>query len=369
MSAPYRPSHPEPIPGDPVRSARRAGLRYVSDTEPGITRRRAGKGWSYRDPSGARIDDPAVRERCNRLAIPPAYRDVWICPDPRGHLQATGRDARGRKQYRYHALWQRIRNAHKFDTLIAFGHALPGLRARLDEDLRRHRLSRERVVAAVVRLLDRTLIRVGNDEYARENESYGLTTMTQEHVDARGGSLTFHFRGKSGRQHELCVTDPRAARVVRQCEELPGQRLFQYLDGDGGRHAVSSEDVNDYLETAMGQEFSAKDFRTWGGTVAAAMALREAGPPDSEKSADKAIVSAIKEAAAVLGNTAATCRKYYVHPGVLQSYREGGLAKAFDRCLGQDREGLRPEEAAVLCVLERERAESLEPLTGERHPR
>jgi DNA topoisomerase-1 len=345
---------PQAVAADPVRSARLAGLRHVTDGKPGIRRRRRGKGFSYLDPAGQPLREPRERRRIEALAVPPAWTEVWICPLANGHLQATGRDARGRKQYRYHADWRAVRDETKFGRMVAFGEALPRLRARLDSDLARPGLPREKVLAAVVKLLETTLIRVGNEEYARENESFGLTTMRSRHVAIAGATLRFRFRGKSGREHEVAISDRRLARVVRACRELPGHELFQYLDESGERQAVDSADVNEYLRDVTGEDFTAKDFRTWGGTVLALAALRtagavrpageeceegeaceeraacEAGPPargaDREREARRAIVEAVKRVADQLGNRPAICRKYYVHPAVIAAFLDGRLA-------------------------------------------
>jgi DNA topoisomerase-1 len=330
---------------DPAASARVAGLRYVADGGPGIRRRRAGRGFVYVGVDGRRVRDPATLARIERLVIPPAWRDVWICSLEHGHLQASGRDARGRKQYRYHARWRAVRDETKYARMVAFGAALPGLRRRIDEDLKRAGLPREKVLAAVVRLLELTLIRVGNEEYARANRSFGLTTMRAHHVDIDGATLTFEFRGKGGRAHRVDIDDRRLARIVGHCQELPGQELFQYLDDDGDRRTVDSGDVNAYLREATGEDFTAKDFRTWAGTVLAALALNEEGN----------VVRAVRRVARDLGNTPAVCRKCYIHPAVIETYLEGGLAEALgarvDRGSTDPGDGLRPEEAAVLALL------------------
>src|SRR4051794_13823038 len=282
-------------------AARAVGLRYVNDDEPGITRRKSGKGFSYRAPDGATINDAETWRRIRALAVPPAWTDVWICANPRGHIQATGRDARGRKQYRYHALWSQSRDEAKYERTIAFARALPRLRRRVTRDLRRRGLPREKVIAAVVRLLETTLVRVGNEEYARDNRSYGLTTLRNRHANVRGEGLKFSFRGKSGVKHTVGVRDRRLARVVRQCQELPGQRLFEYIDDDGTIQPIDSDDVNAYLRDAMAGDFTAKDFRTWAGTVLAARALQELEPTK------KGVTQAIERVAASLGNTPAVC--------------------------------------------------------------
>jgi DNA topoisomerase-1 len=339
---------------EPERAARAAGLRHVSDERPGITRRRRGRGWQYTRPDGATVGRKE-RARIDQLAIPPAWTDVWICTSPNGHLQATGRDARGRKQYRYHPRWREVRDETKYHRMAAFGRALPRIRRRVDRDMRRRALSRERVVATVVRLLDTTTMRIGNDEYARENRSFGLTTLRDKHVDVRGDRITFRFRGKGGRVHDVELEDPRVARVIRRCEDLPGQDLFQFLDDDGDAVDVTSDDVNDYLREAAGDEFTAKDFRTWTGTVLAAWTLDELGGTDGAPK--KQLVSAIETVAAELGNTPAVCRASYVHPDVIDAHLDGtlrrGLGKRAGKALAKDRNRLSPQEAAVLAFLER----------------
>jgi DNA topoisomerase-1 len=305
------------------KSAARAGLRYVSDGFAGITRKRTGGGWAYYAPDGQRIHDTPTRRRLNALAIPPGWSDVWICPDPEGHIQATARDARGRKQYRYHPSYREARDRSKFRRMLEFSEALPLLRERVERDLRGADLGRKQLLATVVRLLDRTLIRVGNDEYARENRSYGLTTLRRRHVQVEGNRLRFSFRGKSGVEHSISVADPRLARIIQRCQDLPGQEMFQYLDVNGKRQAVSSDDVNVYLREISGSDVSAKDFRTWGGTMLAAMELRAMGPAASRREADRNIVRAIDAVAERLGNTRTVCRKYYVHPALLHAYLLG----------------------------------------------
>ncbi|MCV0404370.1 MAG: DNA topoisomerase IB [Chloroflexi bacterium] len=340
---------------DPQVAAEEAGLRYVNDTMPGITRRRAGKGFTYTGPDGRRIRDEDRIAWFKRLAIPPAWTEVWICPIKRGHIQATGRDARGRKQYRYHPRWREVRDEAKYGRLIEFARALPRIRRRTEKDLRRHGLPREKVLALVIRLLEATLIRVGNDEYARENRSYGLSTMRDRHVDVNGSEISFRFRGKAGKEHEIDVRDRRLARLVKACQDLPGQELFQYLDEDGKRQDVTSGDVNDYLREISGDEFTAKDFRTWAGTVAASMALREFLEVDDEAGRKKAIVQAIEEVAEQLGNTPTVCRACYVHPHLLESYLDGTMVEALAeraRGIGRGAHALKAEEAAVLGLLQ-----------------
>ena len=307
-------------------SACAAGLVYTSDRQPGIKRLRAGKRFRYVDPHG-RIIKGDSRSRIRSLAIPPAWTDVWICPNPRGHLQATGRDARGRKQYRYHAKWRETRDGTKFDRMAEFARALPVIRRRTESDLRRAGLPREKVLAVVVRLLEKTFIRVGNDEYARANHSFGLTTMKDGHVKLSGSTVRFMFRGKSGVEHESTLEDGRLAKIVKQCRDLPGQELFQYRDEDGAVVDVGSGDVNAYLHEIAGREFTSKDFRTWAGTLLAATLLRECAPCDSQTRGKKAIVECIDRVAKRLGNTRAVCRKSYVHPAVLDAYLDGTIAK------------------------------------------
>ena len=303
-------------------------MRYATDTRAGITRRRSGRGFSYRDGDGATIRDRESLDRIRALAIPPAWTDVWICPWPNGHLQASGRDARGRKQYRYHARWQQRRGTDKFDRMLAFAKALPRIRRRCDADLARPGLSREKVLAAVVRLLELTLIRVGNDEYARLNRSFGLTTLRDRHANVEGATLRFRFRGKSGLAYEVGLRDRRLARVVRRCQDLPGQELFQYIDDQGEVRGVASDDVNAYIREASGGDFTAKDFRTWAGTVLAYRALRALQPGTGERSAKRNVVEAIRQTADRLGNTPAVARGSYVHPAILEAYREGSIRGA-----------------------------------------
>jgi DNA topoisomerase-1 len=339
----------------PVASARSAGLRYVTDQEPGIGRRRTRAGFRYVCPNGEPLRDERTLRRIAALAIPPAWTDVWICPSPRGHLQATGRDARGRKQYRYHPRWRAVRDETKYGRSIAFAEALPRLRERVRADLARPGLPKEKVVAAVVRLLETTLIRVGNDEYARTNDSYGLTTLQDEHAAVDGARLRFAFRGKGGVEHEVDLHDRRLAAIVRRCQDLPGQDLFQYRNGDGTIQRVTSDDVNAYLHEAMGEAFTAKDFRTWAGTVLAARELHAAGAAESEAEAKRNVVAAIEAVAKRLGNTRAVCRACYVHPALLAAYLDGGLtAVPLARIENELRDGLPdlpPGEAAVLALL------------------
>lgn len=337
--------------------AQAAGLVYVDDEDAGVRRRKAGKGFAYTRPDGTPLRDRAEIDRIRKLAIPPAYTDVWISPDPNGHIQATGRDDRGRKQYRYHPRWAEVRAETKFARMAAFGKALPGVRERVDRDLRRHGLPKEKVVAAVVRLLETTLIRVGNDEYARDNKSFGLTTLRNRHARFHGAEIRFKFKGKSGVEHETGLTDRRLSRIVRQCQEVPGQRLFQYVDADGERHAVDSNDINAYLREVTGEHFTAKDFRTWAGTVAAAKALSLQPPPETERAAKHAMTVCVKATAGLLGNTPAVCRTSYIHPEVLKAFAERRLPETFAQAEGD------AYEAEVLAFLDA-LAEAVEVQTG-----
>jgi len=346
---------------EPAAAARGAGLRYVADHMPGISRKRAGKAFSYRDAKGEKVTDPATLDRIRKLAIPPAWKDVWICASRNGHLQATGIDARGRKQYRYHGNWRAVRDETKYGRMIAFGRALPAIRERVTRDLRREGLPREKMLATIVRLLETTLIRVGNREYARENDSFGLTTLRNRHVKVEGGTISFEFRAKSGKMRKLDLKDRTLARIVKRARDLPGYELFQYVDKDGERHGINSDDVNQYLKEASGADFTAKDFRTWAGTVLAALALQEFEAFDSEAAAKRNITHAIEQVSARLGNTVAICRKCYVHPAVFEAYLDGALAanlkKEVEATLAEELEKLSPEEAAVLAFLEHRLAE------------
>ena len=306
--------------------AETAGLTYVSDLEPGLSRAlRTDGSFTYREVAGQVVRDRATLDRIAGLVIPPAWTEVWICPDPRGHIQATGRDQRKRKQYRYHPQWRAVRDQDKYERMSAFGRALPRLRRKVDSDLAKQGLARERVLAAVVRLLEVTLIRVGNDEYARANKSFGLTTMQKRHVRVTKAGAVFEFRGKSGKQHRTGFQDRRLARLVRSCQELRGQRLFQFIDETGERRPVESADINDYLQAAMGDEFTAKDFRTWAGTLTALALLSDQEPAESETAAKPIITACVKEVATRLGNTPAVCRACYIHPAVLDAYAGGTL--------------------------------------------
>jgi DNA topoisomerase-1 len=304
-------------------AASKAGLRYVTDGVRGIRRKRVGGGWAYYTPTGARITDAALRKRLNSLAIPPAWTDVWICPNVDGHIQATARDARGRKQYRYHPQYREARDRSKFRRMLEFSEVLPRMREKLERDLRQADLSRKQLLATVVFLLDRTLIRVGNDEYVRENRSYGLTTLRRRHLKIDGSMLRFSFRGKSGVEHSIAVADPRIARIIQRCRELPGEELFQYKEAGGKRHLVTSDDVNEYLKEISGREITAKDFRTWGGTMLAAVELRARGRAASRREADRNVIEAIDKVCERLGNTRTVCRKYYVHPALISAYLLG----------------------------------------------
>lgn len=340
------------------KAAARAGLSYVTDGVAGISRSRSGKGWVYHAANGARIRNPETRKRLNALAIPPAWTDVWICPSPDGHIQATARDARGRKQYRYHPSYRAARDQSKFHRMLEFSEVLPVLRERVERDLRSGDLTRRQLLATVVRLLDRTLIRVGNDEYARENRSYGLTTLRRRHVQVKGAMLQFSFRGKSGVEHSVAVTDPRLARIVQRCRDLPGQEMFQYLDPFGKRQNVSSDDVNAYLREITSHDVTAKDFRTWGGTMLAAVELRAMGPASSRREADRNVIRAIDAVSERLGNTRAVCRKYYVHPALLNAYHLGltaplaAAARARHARREQPVAALRRDEVVVLQFLQ-----------------
>lgn len=340
---------------DPKIAAEAAGLRYVSDTTRGIRRKRAGTGFAYAQPGGARLTDPAQLGRIKSLAIPPAWTDVWICPSASGHIQATGRDARGRKQYRYHPEFREARESTKYERLVSFARALPSIRRTVARHMAQRGLSRDKVLATVVYLLEATLIRVGNDDYARQNNSYGLTTLKNRHVEVTGSEVRFRFTGKSGRKWSLNVRDRRVAKIIRACQDLPGQELLQYIDDDGACRDVTSSDVNDYLLQISGQNITAKDFRTWAGTVLAALALREFEAFDSTAQAKRNLRTAIEAVSARLGNTPTICRKCYVHPEVLNAYLDGNLIRELkgraERELRNGLAELRPEEVAVLAFL------------------
>ncbi len=326
---------PLPDNASNVVAAEAAGLRYAHEGDPGIRRRRAGKGFSYVDVDGTVIRDKAALDRIRKLAIPPAYSDVWISPDPLGHIQATGRDAKGRKQYRYHERWRSTRDQAKFSRMAAFGRALPALRARVESDLRRHALTHEKVVATVVRLLELTLIRVGNDEYAKHNKSYGLTTLRNRHVTIAGRTVVFEFTGKSGVHRQLGLGDRRLARIMRSLQEMPGQRLFQYVDEEGRRRPVGSADVNAYLREAMGEHFTAKDFRTWAGTLAAGKALAMQPSPAGDQESRRLVTLCVKATAGLLGNTPAVCRSAYIHPAVIEAFGTGRLPPCLAEAKGE----------------------------------
>jgi DNA topoisomerase-1 len=341
-----------------MQSARQAQLRYVCDARPGIRRQKHGGGFLYFDAAGKRVHDKMTLIRIRSLVIPPAWTNVWISPHENGHLQATGRDARGRKQYRYHPRWRQARDETKYTKMIHFAAALPKIREQVDADLKLTGLARRKVLATIVRLLETTLIRVGNDEYARTNNSYGLTTMQAKHVEVNGSKVRFKFRGKSGKWHTIELSDRRLARIVAHCQDLPGQELFQYFDDEGVQRDVTSSDVNDYLREIAGEEFTAKDFRTWAGTVLAALALKEFEKFDSKAQRKKNIVRAIETVAERLGNTPSVCRKCYVHPVILESYLDGSMLDTLkQRAQTEIKESLgdlRPEEAAVLGLLQQQ---------------
>jgi DNA topoisomerase-1 len=333
-------------------AAKEAGLTYTHLDRPGISRKRTGKHFAYFDYSGKKISDPQVIDRINHLVIPPAYKDVWINPSPRGHIQAVGKDARGRTQYRYHPRWRETRDSSKYGKMIEFGNALPRIRRRVATDLRLPGLKRNKVLATIVKLLETTLIRVGNEEYAKSNKSFGLTTIRNRHVEVKGSKIHFNFRGKSGVEHAIDLQDKRLAKVIRSCQELPEQELFEYVDEEGGRHPISSSDVNQYLKEISGKDFTAKDFRTWAGTVMAASALQAFEACTSESQAKRNVVAAIESVAKKLGNTKAVCRKCYVHPAVLEAYVDGTLADALRQAIGKKLVRLlHPDEAAVMRFL------------------
>jgi DNA topoisomerase I len=336
-------------------SAKAAGLRYVNDREPGISRIAAGKGFYYRHADARRVSEPEVLERIRSLVIPPAWTDVWICRDPRGHVQASGRDARGRKQYIYHPRFREVREGTKFHRMLLFGESLPAIRRRVDEDLQRPLLSRERILATLVTLLETTLIRVGNEEYARTNDSYGLTTLQNQHAAVDGTRIRLEFRAKSGKPCMLDIADRRIANVVRRCQDLPGQHLFGWKNGDGTVHDVGSSEVNDYLREISGHDFTAKDFRTWGATVLAFVALRECEDCDSPTQAKRNVAAAIKSVAQKLNNTATVTRKSYVHPAVIDTYLDEAARYLLRDCpdsgLARKLRGLGREERSVLAFL------------------
>lgn len=357
------------IPMAPVPSAeqapviaRAAGLRWSSDGMPGIRRVRAGSAFSYRMPDGKAVRDKGTLERIRSLAIPPAYEEVWISPDPDGHIQATARDARGRKQYRYHARWREVRDETKFVRMLAFAEVLPKIRARVEADLARSGMPREKVLAAVVELLETTTIRIGNDEYAKSNQSYGLTTMLNKHAHVRGDTVKFAFKGKSGVKHAVSLQDRRLAKIVRACQDIPGQELFGYVDEDGTAHDVTSADVNDYIREVSGGDFSAKDFRTWVGTVQCAVVLSNADVAETQKERKARIGEAVAHVAKQLGNTPAVCRKSYVHPDILEAYTEEGSLGSV-KLKRSARKGLLPEERFVVDFLQRRASEGVQQRT------
>jgi DNA topoisomerase I len=340
---------------EPQQAAAAVGLRYVSDARPGVRRRRSGTGFYYMRPDGSRLSDPAALKRIRSLAIPPAWTDVWICPFDDGHLQATGRDAKGRKQYRYHPRFRAVRDSTKYEHVISFADALPAIRAKVGAHMALPGLPREKVIATVVYLLDKTLIRVGNDDYAKQNKSYGLTTLKNRHAEVNGSEVRFHFIGKSGKEWSAKIRDRRVAHIIRACQELPGQELLEYRAENGSIQDVNSSDVNDYLREITGRDITAKDFRTWAGTVLAAVALAEMESIDSKVKSKKRLRAAIEQVASRLGNTPAICRKCYVHPEVLTAHMDGTLVRdmaAHSEKLLRDKLGeLQPEEAAVLALL------------------
>src|SRR5579875_1406928 len=352
-------------PLDPVASAKAAGLRYVTDRKPGIRRHavgESGKEFEYtEDPGGAKVTDEATLARIKSLVIPPAWTDVWICKQPNGHLPATGRDARGRKQSRYHPKWREIRDETKYERMVKFAAALPKIRERVAADLKLPGLPRNKVLATIVSVMELTHIRVGNQEYAKENKSYGLTTMRNKHVEVHGAEVTFSFQGKSRVHHTISLHDRRLARIIKTCEEIPGYELFQYLDREGNHHAIDSADVNEYLREISGEHFTAKDFRTWAGTVLAADMLRSLGPSETAAQAKKNVVEAIKAVAKQLGNTPAVCRKSYVHPAVLEAYLAGNISaeaakEELEEEIAEHEHALRQEELVLLDLLEQRTA-------------
>lgn len=354
-----------------VRAARSANLRYVSDQSAGITRKRSGKTFAYFNSHGRKVTDAATLGRVKSLVIPPAWTDVWICPSSHGHIQATGRDARGRKQFRYHPRWTAVRDEAKYERVISFAKVLPKIRRTIARHIKLPGLPREKVLASVVSLLEKTLIRVGNDEYAKNNNHFGLTTIRDHHAKVNGHKIAFRFVGKSGVKREIDLESPVLAKIVKNCQDLPGQELFAYLDDDGKPRDVKSSDVNDYLREIAGDEFTAKDFRTWAGTVLAAAALREFETFDSKTQAKKNVVAAIERVAQRLGNTRSVCRKCYVHPAVLDSYLDGTLAKSLQRRAEQELKHvsrLPAEEATVLALLQQKLKRSSAAQNGTRPP-
>ncbi|HUS35679.1 MAG TPA: DNA topoisomerase IB [Verrucomicrobiae bacterium] len=336
---------------DPVISAKEAGLHYVADDRPGIRREKNGHDFKFIDSKGRVIKNNDEITRIRKLGIPPAWTDVWICSDPEGHVQATGRDARGRKQHRYHKRWREVRDETKYNRMVEFAKTLPKIRQRTAQDLAKPGLPIEKVLATVVRILETGVIRVGNEEYAKQNKSFGLTTMRDRHVRVRGAEMRFEFRGKSGKLHNIQLEDPRLAKVVKNCQDIPGQELFQYRDDEGLRRKISSTDVNDYIREITGGDFTAKDFRTWAGTVLAAMALREVEKCDTKAQQKKNVTAAIERVAARLGNTPTICKKCYIHPFVLDAYMDGTLLAQAAAQRARSQHSLNPDEAMVLALL------------------
>jgi DNA topoisomerase I len=348
-------TNPKKVITDPVESAKMAGLRYVTDAQPGIHRRRRGKGFQFVDAEGKPVRDRETLGRIKSLVIPPAWSDVWICHNPKGHLQVTGRDARGRKQSRYHPRWREVRDETKYERMTIFGSILPTIRERVEQDLSLPGLPRAKVLATIVRLMEATLIRVGNEEYARENHSYGLTTLRNKHVEVEGSSVSFKFQGKSRVRHTVDIHDRRIAKIVQRCQDIPGYELFQYVDKEGDHHTIDSADVNDYLREVSGQDFTAKDFRTWAGTVLACAVLQEFEAFESQTQAKKNVVQAIKDVALRLGNTPSVCRKSYVHPVVLDTYFRGAMINTVKQKVERETapHALREEEVALLKLLQK----------------
>ena len=342
-------------PLENIETAKAAGLRYVAECIEGIQRRRRGTGFVYLSSTDKMVRAGRTLERIRFLVIPPAWENVWICPDSRGHIQAVGRDQRGRRQYLYHAKWREVRDENKYEHMIDFGKALPKIRRRVNRDMHRRGLPREKVLATMIRLLETSLIRVGNEEYARQNHSFGLSTMRDRHVEVKGGTIHFEFRGKSGVEHAVDIEDRRLAQIVKACQHLPGQELFQYVDANNERHAIGSDDVNGYLHAIAGKEFTAKDFRTWAGTILTAITLQKLGRFTSQTQAKKNMLMAIKCVAQRLGNTKAICRKCYIHPAIFDAYLSGKFLNGLTE--GKTPNALRPEEAAVMALLQEVRAQ------------
>lgn len=360
-----RAAEPPSVVLDPAEAARAAKLHYVSDRKPGYTRKRVKDGFEYFDVDGSKITDETIIARIRKLAIPPAYADVWICRDPKGHLQAVGRDARGRKQYRYHPNWRAVRDENKYGKMLVFGRVLPTIRKQVGEDLRLPGLPKRKVLAAIVALLEKTMVRIGNEEYAKDNKSYGLTTLRNRHARVKGGHVVFDFRGKHGIEHHIDLTDHRLAKVVARCRDLPGQDLFQFLDEDGERHGIGSDDVNQYLHEISGEEITAKDFRTWAATTLAATTLAELERFDSQAAAKKEVLRAVEGVAKRLGNTPAICRKCYIHPAIFEGYLDGSLAEGLkqraDELLEEPGSGLTAQEVALTAFLSRRLGEAVTP--------